>query len=142
MTMAPTGAGTALASLRGPLLVGAAGVGVAALLRFRDPHESGTYGFCPFESLTGQPCPGCGGLRAVNDLTRGDVAAAVSSNALAVTLVVAAAVLWVVWLVRRWRGDRQAQLVVLSTRALLVVVPLIVVFGVLRVTPWGSWLAP
>ena len=43
----------------------------------------------PILAITGRPCPGCGGLRAVNDLTNGDVAGALSSNLMAVALVVA-----------------------------------------------------
>lgn len=128
--------------LRAPVLLGAAGLGAAALLRFRDPHDSGTYGFCPFQSLTGLPCPGCGGLRAINDLTRGDVVAAISSNVLAVVLVVTLGVLWVVWLARRASGQHQAAFAQLSTRAALLAVPVFIVFGVVRNTPWGSWLAP
>ena len=71
--------------MRAPLIAGAAGLAAFALLHFRDPHVEGAYGFCPFLVLTGQPCPGCGGLRAVNLLTRGEVAAAVSSNLFAVS---------------------------------------------------------
>ena len=59
--LAPTDRATLL---RDPALVGAVGVAAAALLHFRDPHGTGSYGFCPFLALTGKPCPGCGGLRA------------------------------------------------------------------------------
>lgn len=128
--------------LLAPIGVGLAGLGAAALLHLRDPHDSGTYGFCPFLSMTGQPCPGCGGLRAVNDLTRGDIVSAVSSNALAVALVASAGVLWLVWFVRRARGERQARLATVGPRTTIAVVAVIAVFGILRVTPWGSWLAP
>ena len=139
---APAGPSTIGSGLRGPVLLGAAGLGVVALLRVRDPHDSGTYGFCPFVALTGLPCPGCGGLRAVNDLTHGQVVAAASSNLLAVALVVALFALWVVWLVRRARGQRHAALATVTTRGALLVVTAFAVFGVLRNTPWGAWLAP
>ena len=43
-------------------------------LRLRDPHDSGSWGYCPWKLLTGLDCPGCGALRAVNDLTHGDLA--------------------------------------------------------------------
>lgn len=128
--------------LLGPAGVAVAALGAASLLRVHDPHGSGSYGFCPFLLLTGQPCPGCGGLRAVNDLTRGDVAAAASSNLLVVAGVAATAVLWVVWVVRRARGDRQAPIVRVTTAGALTVLAVGVLFGVVRVTPWGSWLAP
>ena len=46
------------------------GLSLATLaLHLRDPHSSGTWGYCP-SALLGFSCPGCGGLRAVNDLTR------------------------------------------------------------------------
>lgn len=130
------------AALRGPLLSGGLGLTAAAVLHLRDPHSDGSYGFCPFLALTGLPCPGCGGLRAVNDLTRGDVVAAISSNAMAVALIVALAGLWAVWLTRRLRGRREAQLLTITTPTVVAVVAVIVVFGVLRTTPWGAWLAP
>jgi hypothetical protein len=142
MTTARTAPGrTTRALLRDPAIVGGVGLGAAILLHLHDPHKSGAYGYCPFLVLTGLPCPGCGGLRAVNDLTRGEVAAAVSSNLAAVCLVAFLAVSWLVWTVRRARG-RDVPMVVFTTRAAWVVVPLIVVFGVLRNTPWGAWLAP
>lgn len=121
--------------------MGAVGLAAAGLLHFHDPHSSGSYGFCPFLELTGRPCPGCGGLRAINDLTRFDLAAAVSSNALAVVLVVVLAVTYVGWIANRWRGE-DIPMIVLSPRTGVAVMTLLVVFGMVRNTPWGSWLAP
>jgi len=129
------------AGLRAPALVGAAGLGAALLLHLHDPHESGSYGYCPFLQLTGKPCPGCGGLRAVNDLTRGDFVGAASSNVLAVALVASLAVAWVLWVARRLRG-RVGPMITLNLQAGFVLIGVLMVFGVLRNTPWGSWLAP
>jgi hypothetical protein len=127
--------------LREPALVGAAGLGAAVLLHVYDPHRSGSYGYCPFLALTGRPCPGCGGLRAVNDLTRGDLVGALSSNVLAVGLVAVVAVAWVLWVGRRWRGTRD-RMITLSANAGFAAIAVLVVFGIVRNTPWGSWLAP
>lgn len=127
--------------LRGPAFVGAAGLAAAALLHVHDPHDSGSYGYCPFLALTGRPCPGCGGLRAVNDLTRGDVVGAISSNVLAVALVAIVGISWVSWTIRRWRGDDRP-MIQINDRMGVVVVVAFVVFGILRNTPWGAWLAP
>jgi hypothetical protein len=91
--------------LSGPAAV-AAGAGLgAALLAVRDPHAAGSYGYCPFRAVTGLPCPLCGGLRAVADLTHGQVHAALLSNALVVAGLVAATGLWAAWTVRRVRGS-------------------------------------
>ena len=68
------GAGT----LAPTALVG--GLGLATLaLHLRDPHDSYSWGLCP-SSVLGLACPGCGGLRAVNDLTNLRLADAASSN--------------------------------------------------------------
>ena len=58
------------------------GLGAATLaLHFRDPHASGSWGMCP-SAMLGISCPGCGGLRAVNDLTNFQLVDAASSNLL------------------------------------------------------------
>lgn len=80
-------------------------------------------------------------MRAVNLLTDGDFAGAVSSNAFAVVLVAVAAVAWVVWLVRRARGVDAPYLTWGST-TWAVAAAAVMVFWVVRLTPWGAWLAP
>jgi len=144
VTLAPraeVGRRVVASGLRAPALLGAAGLGAAVLLHLRDPHDSGSYGYCPFLTLTGKPCPGCGSLRAVNDLTRGDVVGALSSNLLAVVLVGALAAAWVLWVVRRVRGKVDS-MITLTLPAGLALIAVILAFGVVRNTPWGSWLAP
>lgn len=89
-----------------PLGVGALALVTTVALHFRDPHTSGSWGVCPFKLLTGGlDCPGCGGLRAVNDLTNLDLAGAASSNLLFVVLIPVIVVAWVVWLRRAWIGS-------------------------------------
>jgi hypothetical protein len=128
-------------ALGSPALVAALGLAGAGLLHWHDPHDSGAYGYCPFLLLTGRPCPGCGGMRAVNDLTRMDVGAAVSSNALAVLLVAVLIAAFVLWLPRRWHGRRD-RMIVIGPKTGMAILALTLVFGVVRNTPWGSWLAP
>ena len=87
------------------------------------------------------PCPGCGGLRATNLLSRGELEAAVSSNLLAVVLIVGASVGWLVWFTRRLRGV-DAPYLTWSSRSITIAGVLIFAFWVLRITPWGAGLAP
>ena len=138
--------------LRGPVLVAAGVLAASILLHLRDPHASGSYGFCPWLVVTGTYCPGCGGLRAVNDLTGGDIAAAASSNVLFVGSIPLVVLLWARWLRVRWSGDRWTggrwaarRRPVGERRALAYAAAALVVaiaFGIARNTPWGSWLAP
>lgn len=62
-------------------VLGAVGL---ALLYFFDPRNPGLFPACPFLGLTGCYCPGCGTLRALHVLLRGDVAGAVGYNVLTV----------------------------------------------------------
>jgi hypothetical protein len=126
--------------VKAPVLLAAAVLLASVALHLRDPHHSGSWGFCPWLVLTGTQCPGCGGLRAVNDLTNGDFAAAASSNLLVVSAIPVALVLWARWLRNSWRGVTRH----VSTRRALVWCGLLVVlaigFAVLRNLPVGSWL--
>jgi hypothetical protein len=128
--------------MRGPVLLGAAVLVASVLLHVRDPHRSGSWGFCPWLVLTGTYCPGCGGLRAVNDLTRGDLAAAASSNLLFVASIPVLVGAWSRSLLRRWRGP----VAPVGTRTALVGVALLVTVCVawwlVRNLPAFSWLAP
>lgn len=130
------------ADLKAPLAVAAVGAGLFALLYARDPHDSGSYGYCPYLAVTGLPCPGCGGLRAVNDLTHGNIVSAISSNALAVALVATLIVAWVLWVARRVRTGVNGPMIALSPRVSWIMLGVVLVFGLVRVLPFGSWLAP
>lgn len=136
---ASVGAGRVTA-LRGPLGVAAlaaAAVGVVAVV---DPNEAGHYPTCPFLAATGQFCPGCGSLRAVHALTRGDVGTAVGLNVLTVLAAVALAVIWVRWVRRSWTGLARASAAPASV--LYGVLVVVVLFAVTRNLPVGAFLAP
>lgn len=127
-------------SIAAPLGVAAAAVGGLVLLHVRDPRTS-TYLPCPLHALTGLWCPGCGTTRALGDLTRGDVAAAASSNVVAVVLVVVAVGVWGLWLRARWT-QKPLTLPRPNRPAAAVLVALLTVFTVVRNTPWGTTIAP
>lgn len=131
---------TRATELAKPLGVAGLGVAAAVALHARDPHRSGAWGFCPFRILTGWDCPGCGGLRAVNDLTHLDLVPAASSHLLLVLALPVLAVGWLVWLRAAATGRPLPPIrwTALRTTLLLGVV---LGFTVLRNTPWGTWLA-
>jgi hypothetical protein len=118
------------------------GLAVATLaLRLRDPHEQNSWGICPSAAL-GFSCPGCGGLRAVNDLTHGDVGAALSSNLLVTLMIPVAVVVLLVWTRDRWTGRTRDLDGARLTRLAGAGVAVAVVFAVVRNLAFGAWLAP
>jgi hypothetical protein len=119
-----------------------AGLGLAtAALHVRDPHDSGSWGICPSAAL-GVWCPGCGGLRAVNDLTNGDVLGAASSNLAFIVVLPFLVVGLAVWAVGRWRGRTVHVPSAVVRPVAYASLALLAVFTVLRNLPAGSWLAP
>lgn len=127
--------------LVGPLLT-IGGLAAATLaLHARDPHVSGSWGYCPSRVLFGIDCPGCGGLRAVNNLTNGDLIGAASSNLLFVALIPAIGFLVGRWFLARWRGETWTPRWVGSRAALAALAATTVVFTVARNLPGEPWLA-
>ena len=111
-------------------------------LHLRDPHVQGTWGICPTKAVLGIECPGCGGLRAVNDLTNLQLVDAISSNLAFVAAIPVLAYVFARWSMGRWRGqawDPSERAMNLSGLTLVVV---LTVFTVLRNVPAGAWLAP
>jgi hypothetical protein len=125
-----------------PLVVAGSVLGISVLLHVRDPHRSGSWGYCPWLLLTGTYCPGCGGLRAVNDLTHADLRAAASSNLLLVVSVPVLVAGWSRWTLDRWRRVVRHVDPRLQVRLALGFLALALCFAVVRNTPVGAWLAP
>jgi hypothetical protein len=127
------------------MLAPAASIGALSLLTLalhaRDPHQHGSWGLCP-SAMMGIYCPGCGGLRAVNDLTHGDVGAALSSNILVTLLIPVGVVLLAIWAVDRWRGHTRRVPWQWLRPLVVAMVAVLVAFTVARNTGAGAWLAP
>lgn len=121
--------------LRTPLLLGAGVAALTGYLHQVDPNEPGHYPGCPFLTLSGWYCPGCGGLRAVHHLSHGELDLALGMNPVVVLLLPVALVLWVGWVVRAARGLPEW---VPSTRAVLVMTGFVVVFWVVRNLPFAE----
>ncbi|MEU2408832.1 MULTISPECIES: DUF2752 domain-containing protein [Streptomyces] len=123
-----------------PLGILAAVTGAFAYVGTVDPNEPGHYPVCPLLQLTGVFCPGCGGLRSAHAFITGDLGAAFSANAIATAGYFLFAAVWVLWLVRAWRGKplRMA----LAPAWWWGVGAVLLVFTVVRNLPFGSALAP
>lgn len=120
-----------------------AGVGAAfAYVAAFDPRTPGHYPVCPFLSVTGLLCPGCGGLRSAYAFAHGDLGAALGANALAVVLFVLFAVFWCHWLGRAVRGRPVTLPARLRPWHGYAVLALVAVFTVVRNTPLGAALGP
>src|SRR4051794_20960362 len=141
LTAAPPDTRSRAERLRTPLLSAAAVAAATLALHVRDPHVSHSWGVCPLYALTGLYCPGCGGLRGVNDLTNGHVAQAASSNLLLVLAVPLAALLFARWSYGAWTGRDIGAVPVAPRPVTTALVVLAVAFTVARNLP-GSWLAP
>ena len=123
------------------MLVAGGLLAASVLLHVRDPHQSGSWGFCPWLVLTGTYCPGCGGLRAVNDLTGATSSAAASSNLLFVAVAARCSRWWVdpfaTGRAARRESRRRSAYVVL-----VAVLAVTVLFWVVRNLPGLTWRRP
>lgn len=90
--------------MRAPVAVAGLLLAASVALHLRDPHRSGSWGGCPWLAVTGTDCPGCGGLRAVNDLTNLRVVDAASSNLAFVGALPFMAFFFARWITDRWQG--------------------------------------
>lgn len=142
MTVRTVAAPGLLRRIWAPSLVAGTALSAAAAIAVRDPHEPGSWGFCPFLAVTGYYCPGCGGLRAVHDVLHGDLLGGLQSNLMGLLLCGLLAGIWGAWFVGQWRGRPVAWDRVVPSWAAYGFLALFAVFSVFRNTPWGSWLAP
>ncbi len=62
-------------------------IAAAVVLYVFDPETAGFYPVCSLHQLTGLQCPGCGSLRALHQLTHGNIAAAWRFNPLLVAVL-------------------------------------------------------
>ncbi|HEY3016932.1 MAG TPA: DUF2752 domain-containing protein [Nocardioides sp.] len=123
--------------------LGLGGLAAATLaLHFRDPHAHASWGLCPLYATTGIYCPGCGGLRAVNDLSNGDILGAASSNLLFFVSIPLIVFLLGRWVHDSWYGVERGRTWLSSWAFMYGALGVAAVFTVLRNTPAGSWLAP
>jgi hypothetical protein len=127
--------------IRGPVLSATAVAAATLALHVRDPHVTHSWGVCPLYALTGLYCPGCGGLRGVNDLSDGHLGQAASSNLLMLLAIPFALVAFGRWSYAAWTGREVPAIPVLPQGVKVGLVVLALAFTLARNLP-GSWLAP
>ena len=108
---------------------------VMAVLFAFDPSTAGFFPACAFHELTGWQCPGCGGLRAMHQLSHGHIAAAWRLNPFVIVLLPVALWLGLREAMRAFAGRDWPGVV---TRPLFgwLAVGALVLFGVLRNVPF------
>ncbi len=72
----------------------------AAYVTAIDPSDGGGFLPCPFRTLTGWWCPGCGLTRATHHLFRGDLAQALRFNLFVVVVLAGLMLTWLAWTLR------------------------------------------
>jgi hypothetical protein len=134
------------ASARTGLLAwGCGGVGlIAALILYQfNPTEHDFYPTCQFHNLTGLLCPGCGSLRALHNLTHGEIATAFHCNPLLVVLLPLFVIIGIHWLTRG-RTAFKSDFLLLRPVNVLILLGVTITFGVLRNLPGPAfaWMSP
>ena len=126
--------------VRAPLATYAALGATTVALHLRDPHEPYSWGVCPSFAAFGLYCPGCGGLRAVHDLTNLELGAALTSNPVLVLLMPALVAVLALWGWRAWVGDPRS-LVPRSSTFWVVAGSLLALYTLLRnLPPLAPWM--
>ena len=122
------------------IVLGAAFLGVAAVVFFFNPSSYGFYPICLFHQLTGLNCPGCGATRSFYALLHGHFQQAIKDNALFVLSLAATAIrgAWIVQ--RKFSGKMVGQF--FPTKWLWPILIVAIVFSVLRNLPEFSFLSP
>lgn len=104
-------------------------------MAIQDPNEGGVFLPCPFRTLTGWWCPGCGLTRATHHLLRGQLAEAFRFNLLVVFVLTAIALSWAAWLLsttgRSLLGGRT-----FPRWAIAAMCTIAVAYGIARNLPW------
>lgn len=112
----------------------AVAAGAGAVLALADPAKSSLLPPCPFQTVTGLYCPGCGTLRGLHQLLTGDPMGAVGYNPLMVaTLVILVGLLLASW--ARVLGIVKRPAPPLPVAVPWIVFAVVVTFGVLRNIP-------
>ncbi len=124
-----------------PVMVGVGALATVAAVGVMDPEVRGHLSpGCPFRTLTGLDCPGCGGTRALYALTQGDVGLALNHNVLTLVALPLLALAWLGWL--RYSLGWRPKPVTIAPRTGYLIAASLTVYWVVRNLPWMpfAWL--
>ena len=105
-----------------------------AVLFASDPAQSKIFPPCPFRSLTGFDCPGCGTLRGLHQLLHGNFVAAVDLNVMIVMMVPYFGV-WISAMLAADFTGRNAMPIAVSAKLVWVLLLGIIIFWIVRNIP-------
>jgi len=108
---------------------------VLSLYFFIDPSKAGLFPKCPFLSLTGLYCPGCGIQRAIHDILNGQILTGIRHNYL--LLLVGAVLIYQIWiLIKQQRTNESSSNLLHKASVTKFILFLVLAFWALRNLPY------
>jgi hypothetical protein len=110
---------------------------------FFDPARHSFYPACMLNKMTGLHCPGCGGLRALHQLTHGNIVTAFRCNPLFIALLPFILILGIRWLTRGPQAFA-SRTILFRPAMLWTLLAVTVLFTILRnlPSPAFAWMSP
>lgn len=115
-------------------------VGAILLLYFFFDAREGGFPRCPFLTVTGLQCPGCGSQRALSALLHGDVLAAMQLNILLVLFLPLFLLVSFYYIKSLFVGRIERPQLLYSNTFVFAVLALVLSFWILRNLPAFEWL--
>jgi hypothetical protein len=111
---------------------------------YLDPSYNKLFPPCPFYSITGLFCPGCGSQRAFHDLLHGNIAASAGHNLLFVAALPVVGYSAIAVVNNVFRKRKMHQPLFYSQRFTIGVLVVVLLFAILRNVPFGmfEWMRP
>ena len=139
MTATLGSVGRRLPALAAPIACGCCLLAGAAYVATDDPSDGGAFLPCPFRTLTGWWCPGCGLTRATHHLLRGDVTQALRYNLFVVLILFGLSATWLAWTLQV-AGRPIRPLTRLPSWLYAVAITTLVTFAIVRNLPFAPGL--